>query len=651
MKRKLLGLVILILTSCTTEQSLSLSKNANGDLLWSKDAFNNEVLNSDIILNDEYSISLWYKGYSNKTGSKILTLGDDENYIELITSGYDGKYYSGLTLYDDNDNWVVSEGKDTLKSNRFNYVVINVKNDNAEIYLNGKLVQSGKISNDIKADNIIVGKDNQGFYSDLFVKNRVLNNKEITGGFNEKYPAVLLDTVNIVEADDLIHDYWVDGYEIEGYPVTWTSDNQEIIDYRGVIMKEVEEDTLVKLTADLKINGYTASKVFEVFVRSNTDERLLIRDSRTISNYLDRVMFNNSALPSVLTNGSSIEYEIMGNAYIENNRLIKSGAADKEIIKLKAIISKGEFKAEKEYEVILMDEIGGYIMAYFNGELEEETGYLAYSEDGLNWIKLHTAITTDLGSKRIRDPFISRDKNGNFMLVATEGFDNPNIYIFESDELLDFNRQNLVQLAYYDEGLRLTGERAWAPEFTYDLENDLYYFYYSDNGYTDDAGNVGGPIFAVTSKDLTEFSYPYMYFNPGYSVIDGTILKHNGFNYLFYKDERKAAQTVFYAKSDVLSGFNQAYDEKFLNLVKYMEGPFVFKNKNNGYFIYMDNYPNQTFYVGEFNEINDDLIINWLDNSMITLPEEVVRHGSVVKVTEKELKAIIEKYGIIDETK
>ena len=643
--KKILGLfVFCLLVSCSSK--VNLSKNIDSDTLWEKDKLNNETFKNEIILKDEYSISFWYKSNSNKTNTVVLNMGDSDNYIKLTSSGYnvENNSYSGLTLFDDEGNWVVAKKEDTLKSNRFNYVVINVNGNNASVYLNGVLVSKGKIKNNINLNEFIIGENSNGFYSGLILKDKVLEDKTILEEYNKKLPSVLLDTINISESDDLIHNYWIDSYKIEDHLVEWTSSNKDVIDYRGVIMKEVDEDTAVILSATLNINGFSATKDFIVNVRKNDENRKLIRDSKKIYNYVDKVIYDGHILIDKLENGSDVYWEIEGNAIIENNTIKKTGLNEKENIKLHVKVVNGEHLFKESFDVILMDKIEGYVMTYFNGELEEETGYLAYSYDGVNWEKLNTKITSQLGSRRIRDPFISRDKNGDFMIVATEGFDNPNIYVFKDTGLLDFNQQNLIQVAYYDAGLKMTGERAWAPEFYYDLKTDKYYMYFSDNGFINENGEKGGPIFASTTIDFNEFDYPYIYFNPGYSVIDGTIIRVNGNNYMFYKDERKAAQTIFYAEGETLEGFNKAYDEQFLNVVKYMEGPFVFKDKNGGYFIYMDNYPNGKFYVGHFNNLKEKHDILWFDENQIKLPENDVRHGSVVGVTKSELEKIIEKY-------
>lgn len=648
-------LVLLLLLSACSNTNIVQEDYLVDDGLWKSITINDSVINSDVIKGDEYSISFWYKSDSNKPDSTILTYGSEDNYYTLRPSRVnfvdDTYLYDGLTLSSASDDVLVSDKQFSLKSNRYNYIVINKSKDDTKIYLNGILSSEGKI-NKVSGNNVYIGynpyktKDIQkGLYSSLKISKKLISEEDIHKEYTKDLPKVLLDTINISEADDLIHDYWIDSYEIEGYPVKWTTSNQELIDFRGVIMKKVDKDTIVDLTAFMDIEGNSATKTFSVNLRVEDDNRLMLRDLVSLDTYISSYIHSNSNLPTLLNNGSNVIWEVeSGKVEIVDNILFKLSDFEKEEAIIKVTITKGENTTTKSYTIIVLDEIYGYVMSYFNGELGEEVGHLAYSLDGLIWNKLNMKITTDLGTKRIRDPKVTRDKDGEFIYLATEGFDNPSIYIMKAPGLLDFSNQKLVQVAYYDEGLRLTGERAWAPEIYYDHTTDEYFIYFSDNGHVDSLGNKGGPIYAVTTSDLENMSYPFIYFNPGYSVIDGTIINLQGKYWLFYKDERKAAQTIFYASSDKLNGFNKAYDEKFLNLIKYMEGPFMFKNKNGGYFLYMDNYPNGTFYGASFSKLGEDNDITWFDKEDIVLPEEDTRHGSVIEVTEKELNRIIEKY-------
>ena len=67
-----------------------------------------------------------------------------------------------------------------------------------------------------------------------------------------------------------------------------------------------------------------------------------------------------------------------------------------------------------------------YLFAYFKGEglAQGEQIYFAVSRDGLHWRDLNDGnpvLTSTLGEKGVRDPFIMRSADGNkFYVIATD---------------------------------------------------------------------------------------------------------------------------------------------------------------------------------------------------------------------------------------
>ncbi|MFQ8584153.1 MAG: hypothetical protein ACLSA6_17305 [Holdemania massiliensis] len=62
-------------------------------------------------------------------------------------------------------------------------------------------------------------------------------------------------------------------------------------------------------------------------------------------------------------------------------------------------------------------------------------------------------------------------------------------------------------------------------------------------------------------------------------------------------------QTIFYTSTQDLSqGFTRRYDDLFIYNRKYIEGPFTLPSLHEPgvYYLYVDNYPNQCFYVARF---------------------------------------------------
>ena len=64
----------------------------------------------------------------------------------------------------------------------------------------------------------------------------------------------------------------------------------------------------------------------------------------------------------------------------------------------------------------------------------------------------------------------------------------------------------------------------------------------------------------ATTRDFRTFSEPKVWIDPGYSVIDSTVIKHGGTYYRFTKDERnnrrhrRAASSSSQEKSTELRG-------------------------------------------------------------------------------------------------
>ncbi len=623
-------------------------------------------MQSDILQNDDTTtLSFWIEPTKNTPGSFLFTLINDKgDYIRMTNSGVaDENSYHGLNLemkVNGKSSWVTAHSDFSLNSHQYNHIAITFNNQQVEIYLNGLKAVDGALSNsvsDIKDGHLSIGKDAVGYvdniegkFQNFKIVDYTMSAEEIKQEFDQLYPQVLMELMTFPEMDDVTEDFWLWPELNDTYPVTWTSDKPEFIkpdrNFGVVTIPSLDQgDQEVTLTMTGIVNGLTFSKDFVFTVRAESLETDLYRDTFALDNDIDHIMNENEVLPTLGKNNSNISWEILeGNSTIENNKIIKTTNEEKMNVKLRATLSNGGNEKTLDFEVVLLDEYVGYIMSYFNGDLGEERGKYAYSYDGLNWTDLNggqTTLSSNLGNGRIRDPFISRDENGDFIVLATQGFDNPEIYIWKSTDLIDFSYHALEQIAYYDESLISTGERAWAPEMIYDEKEDLYTIIYSDPLH-----DKGGHIYYVTTEDFTTFSYPGAFYAPGYPVIDGTVVNMDGKFWMFYKDERVGATTIFYASSNQLSNqFGLAYDQEFIFNKKFIEGPFVVDSiDSDNYYLYVDNYPNEKFYVARFSELGLEPNFEWLDESEYQLPNEDVRHGSTVAVTQKELDRILEIY-------
>lgn len=373
---------------------------------------------------------------------------------------------------------------------------------------------------------------------------------------------------------------------------------------------------------DATSNPNTSNEVFDYYNQS-----------------LDSFIFAESELP-LDKEGNPVSWQIQeGNAEIIDNKIIKTDEAKEyEPLVLKLVINNEEFIFEN---ILLLDPRVGYVMSYFGGSEENyENPKLAYTYNGTLWYLLNNdepIFTAKTGTKQVRDPFIVRMKDGSFAMIATQGWDNPSIYAWDSKDGVTFENERLLQVNASSDKLKMSEKQAWAPEAFYDRRIDEYVIYWSSP--------KDGGMYYNLSPDLNEISYPEKLLDTGYPVIDGTIIK-NGYKYtIVLKDEREPMEEhsqlfLGYSDSDYL-GFDE-FSETYITGHQ-SEGPFYMK-RDYDYILYYDDYTRKQFQAmltydvssGEFSEVN--MLTD------VVAPMEQPRHASVIPVTWKELERLINTY-------
>ncbi len=111
--------------------------------------------------------------------------------------------------------------------------------------------------------------------------------------------------------------------------------------------------------------------------------------------------------------------------------------------------------------------------------------------------------------------------------------------IWDSTDLVHWTDQRLVKVAPDSAG------NAWAPEAHWDDTRGEYVLYWASKLYADDdpdhTASTHNRMMYATTKDFRTFSTPKVWNDPGYSVIDSTVLKHKGTYHRYTKDERDPA--------------------------------------------------------------------------------------------------------------
>jgi hypothetical protein len=317
-------------------------------------------------------------------------------------------------------------------------------------------------------------------------------------------------------------------------------------------------------------------------------------------------------------------------------------------------------------EVAAAPTYAGYVFVYFTGERYQdgEQVYFALSKGNnpLQWTQLNggkPVLRTTVGTKGVRDPFVVRSPQGDrFYLIGTDqrqhgsgDWDTPqrrgskNIVVWESTDLVKWDNHHLSKVAPDTAG------NVWAPEATYDESQGKYIVYWASKIYAandpNHTGNTYNRMLYATTSDFKTFSAAKTWYDPGHSVIDSTMIKHNGTYYRFTKDERDGGTCGKFITADKsTSVMNTRYtfiaDCLGRGSINQGEGPLVFKsNTENKWYQFIDEYGGRGYVPFETTDLNSG---KWKMSPNYALPGQP-RHGTVLPVTQVEYDRLKRQYG------
>ena len=141
-------------------------------------------------------------------------------------------------------------------------------------------------------------------------------------------------------------------------------------------------------------------------------------------------------------------------------------------------------------------------------------------------------------------PSIVQDEEGTFHMVWTSGWWDQGIGYASSKDLIHWSEQKDIPVMKDFEGTRNT----WAPELFYDKKEKTFYIFWASTvpgafpelPTSEREKGMNHRQYYVTTKDFVTFSETKLYFEPGFCVIDGSILQKDDTYYLFVKNENSA---------------------------------------------------------------------------------------------------------------
>ncbi|TDB80755.1 hypothetical protein E1182_07595 [Micromonospora sp. KC721] len=304
----------------------------------------------------------------------------------------------------------------------------------------------------------------------------------------------------------------------------------------------------------------------------------------------------------------------------------------------------------------------GYLFSYF---APTEQVYFGLSEgnDPLNYRQLNNGnpvLVSALGEKGARDPYIVRSPEGDkFYQIATDlriGSTNwdaaqrtgsKSILVWESTDLVNWSPPRLVKISPDTAG------NTWAPEAYWDDTIGAYVVIWASKLYAESdpnhTANTYNKMMYATTRDFYTFSEPKIWVDPGYSVIDSTVLKHNGSYYRFTKDERNntsstpCSKYIIEQKSTTLRNLSWDFVKDCIGRpsIKAGEGPLVFKsNTEDKWYLFIDEFVDRGYVPFES---TDPTSGNWTMSTNYSMPGKP-RHGTVLPVTAAEYNRLLSAY-------
>jgi beta-xylosidase len=458
-----------------------------------------------------------------------------------------------------------------------------------------------------------------------------------------------------------------------GTSIAWKSSDVSVISDTGVVTRPPSSGSnrSVVLTATISASTGAVTRSFTVTVlRSLDDAALVAQDANELKVYNIQDVRGNLTLPRAGKNGSVITWTSAQPGMITPTGEVTRpahGSGDAQV-QLTAVLSMNGVTQTKHFTALVRElpesqPYEGYVFTYFTGEgySNGEQMYFALSQGNnpLKWQELNggnPVFTSELGEKGLRDPFIIRSPEGDrFYLIATDlkmygsgDWDRAqrqgsrSIMVWESTDLIHWSEQRMVQVAPSSAG------NTWAPEIHYDPTTGEYVVFWASKLYdnAEHSGSSHQRMMYAKTRDFYTFTEPAVYIDRGYSIIDTTMIEHNGKLYRFTKDERGNSASSPNGKFVFQESGASIFDPAFTMIkegigkgsIRQGEGPTVFKsNTEDKWYLFIDEFGGRGYVPFETTNLDSG---EWTMSSSYNLPARP-RHGTVLPITAAEYNRLL----------
>ena len=227
-----------------------------------------------------------------------------------------------------------------------------------------------------------------------------------------------------------------------------------------------------------------------------------------------------------------------------------------------------------------------FLFTYFTRNGEDGL-HLAWSEDGTTWQALNEGrsfLTPVIGTKEklMRDPCVVRGPDGTYHMVWTSGWWERGIGYASTRDFVHWSEQREIPVMAHEP----TARNCWAPEIVWDAKREEFLIFWATTipdrfpataGSSED--DLNHRMYGTTTKDFRTFTPTKLFYDPGFSVIDATLLAANGRHYLIVKDETRnpPKKHLRLATADDMAGPFRDLSEPFSLPGVWVEGPTAIK--------------------------------------------------------------------------
>lgn len=292
-------------------------------------------------------------------------------------------------------------------------------------------------------------------------------------------------------------------------------------------------------------------------------------------------------------------------------------------------------KAEKDF----------FVSTSFHEPANEGLRFI-YSKDGIHWDSIPGVwLKPTIGKQQVlRDPSITRTPDGVYHLVWTSSWKGDLGFGYaNSKDLIHWFDVKMIPVMKKEP----TTVNVWAPDIFYDDEKQEFIVVWAScipnrfkKGVEEENNNHR--LYYITTKDFKTISDAKLLYDPGFSSIDGTIVKRAKNDYiLVFKDNTRPNRNLKVAFSKNPTGPYSKSSKAFSE--SYTEGPTVEKLADD-YLIYFDEY--QKF---SFGAIKTKDFIHF--NSIQVSVPKGHKHGTIFKAPASLIKNMIKTQALIQAQK